>query len=146
MVKKNRREIHVNRATGQRFIGKSKDLVAAEFVMEREMNWAKGAAKSLKDAIVEDVWVIMHFHVTPEQWFVKGGANKGHERKTNPDLSNLYQLPEDCLQSSGIIDNDRLIKAHDWSRVVLSDKCALEIWIVAYDEFKRLEKETWLGS
>lgn len=33
-----------------------------------------------------------------------------------PDLSNLYQLPEDALEKAGILANDKLIGGHDGSR------------------------------
>jgi len=36
--------------------------------------------------------------------------------KRLPDLSNLYQLGEDALEKSGILENDRLISGHDGSR------------------------------
>lgn len=35
-----------------------------------------------------------------------------------PDLSNLYQMPEDLLQYAGVIEDDRLIAGHDGSRRV----------------------------
>ena len=38
--------------------------------------------------------------------------------KATPDLSNLYQGPEDALQHAGILANDNLIKGHDGSRIV----------------------------
>lgn len=43
-------------------------------------------------------------------------TKKGHISKNLPDISNLYQLPEDCLEAAGIIENDRLIDGHDGSR------------------------------
>jgi len=35
-----------------------------------------------------------------------------------PDLSNLYQLPEDVMQKAGIIEDDQQIESHDGSRRV----------------------------
>lgn len=35
-----------------------------------------------------------------------------------PDLSNLYQAPEDVLQKAGVIEDDRQIESHDKSRRV----------------------------
>lgn len=49
------------------------------------------------------------------------GAWKG-DGKSIPDISNLYQMPEDLMQAAGIIDDDRLIQNHDGSaRVCLCD-------------------------
>lgn len=36
--------------------------------------------------------------------------------KRTCDLSNLYEFPQDVLQSAGIIKNDSLIESHDGSR------------------------------
>ena len=41
-----------------------------------------------------------------------------------PDLSNLYQAPEDALQAAGVLADDRLIDSHDGSRrVPMCDVC-----------------------
>ncbi len=41
-----------------------------------------------------------------------------------PDASNLYQMPEDLLQSAKILEDDRQIESHDGSeRVCLCDSC-----------------------
>jgi Holliday junction resolvase RusA-like endonuclease len=43
---------------------------------------------------------------------------------TIPDASNLYQLPEDLLQSAGILADDRQVESHDGSRrVCMCDTC-----------------------
>ncbi len=43
-----------------------------------------------------------------------------------PDASNLYQMPEDCLELAEIIENDRQIESHDGSRrVCLCDGCTV---------------------
>ena len=49
-----------------------------------------------------------------------------------PDLSNLYQLPEDCLQQAGIIENDNLIESHDLSRRLHGPQNELEIFILRF--------------
>jgi len=41
-----------------------------------------------------------------------------------PDLSNLYQMPEDLLEQAGVIENDNQIESHDGSRrICLCDTC-----------------------
>ena len=51
----------------------------------------------------------------------------GSWKSTNaslPDLSNLYQMPEDLLEEAGVIENDRQIESHAGScRVCLCDNC-----------------------
>jgi Holliday junction resolvase RusA-like endonuclease len=39
-----------------------------------------------------------------------------HDSGNLPDASNLYQCPEDLLQSAGVIEDDRLVEHHDGSR------------------------------
>ena len=48
------------------------------------------------------------------------------------DLSNLYQLPEDCMVSAGILENDAYIISHDGSRRLPSPngKDFLEIFVI----------------
>jgi hypothetical protein len=42
-----------------------------------------------------------------------------HRRSENiPDLSNLYEMPQDLLQEAGVLLNDRQIESHDGSRRV----------------------------
>jgi len=41
-----------------------------------------------------------------------------------PDAANLYQMPEDILETAGVLENDRQIESHDGSaRVCLCDTC-----------------------
>ena len=41
-----------------------------------------------------------------------------HDSGNLPDMSNLYQCPEDLLQAAGVIEDDRLVEHHDGSRRV----------------------------
>lgn len=43
-------------------------------------------------------------------WKKEGGSN--------PDLSNLYEMPQDILQAAGVLADDRLIDNHDNSHMV----------------------------
>ena len=54
------------------------------------------------------------------------------------DLSNLYQLPEDALQSAGILENDCWIKSHSGSDIMISpdNKFYLEISLFKLNDFK----------
>ena len=107
VVKKNNRNIFVNKKTGRMFPGKSKKLVSAE-------NWLTMCFKSqlakwgLSLPIQVPVKAQFVFYYPEDEFYTKQGTIS---RKL-PDLSNLYQLPEDCLQAAGVIQNDWQIFSH----------------------------------
>lgn len=96
VIKKNSRTIRKNFKTGARFIGKSFKLEAEETRVHLELLQQKA-----QETITEPCSVQFKFYCGTQ-----------HKR----DLSNLYQLYEDCLQSSGVIADDSLIESHDGSR------------------------------
>lgn len=100
IVKKNNRPIHHNKRTGTRFLGKSKDLVSAEV----DALWQ---IKSQSLDIIEPLPITYKIHIR----FLFYRNNK-----SLADLSNLYEFPQDILQSARIIKNDHLIESHDGSR------------------------------
>lgn len=106
-TKKNSRPIMWNKKTNRPFVGKNKRLVSAE----RELLSAFSELKrDLKiETITYPVSVKMIFEF--ENYYTA----KGIMNKKLPDMSNLYQLVEDCLQKSGIIFDDYLIENHDGS-------------------------------
>lgn len=66
----------------------------------------------IDEPIACDVRAVFKFYFPASVYFNKKGARS----KTLPDLSNLYQLPEDVLQKVGIILNDTQVESHDGSR------------------------------
>jgi Holliday junction resolvase RusA-like endonuclease len=71
------------------------------------------------------------------KFFFNDYYTKKSERRLNlPDLSNLLELPADCLQKVGIIENDTIICSWDGSRRYPSqdEKNYLEISLYVYDE------------
>ena len=113
MVKKNNRPIYKNKATNKVFLGKSNKLVEAENHMISSLrqawfNWPEFP----KNPIAYPVNVKMVFFFNEQEFFTK----KGNVSKHIPDLSNLYQLVEDCLQKASILENDHWIAGHDGSR------------------------------
>lgn len=142
-VKKNRRKIMRNFRTGKSFIGKSEDLHAAEASYISE--FIKAKYKSKLEAITCDVWMIAIFEFKESDLMTKKGVRK----KTSPNLSNLYQIVEDCMQTpkisasgrrthngAGIIIDDDQIRAHDLSRIVSGDETRLHVYLIRYDEAK----------
>ena len=62
-------------------------------------------------------------------FIVKSGPRKGKISQRLPDLSNLYELPQDCLTEAGVIHDDHLICSHDLSRRLIGDRHALEVFL-----------------
>ncbi len=128
LSKKNGRPIFKNRRTGISFTGKSQRLRITEKAMIEQF-----ILQRKKQGIIEPLscrlWTIMHFHFKREDFFTK----KGEISLKLPDLSNLLQLPEDCLQKAGVISNDTLIDSHDLSRRLIGPTNKLEVFILKYE-------------
>jgi len=103
VILKNGKMICFNRKTGSRFI-KSNDRV--ERYNELALVQLRSQWKN-QPPITVPVGIKMlffgHWHRVSE---------------TIPDLSNLYEAPQDLLQKAGILLNDRQIEHHDGSRRV----------------------------
>ena len=122
--KKNNRPIWRGR------IGKSKDLLNAE-------KYLIAAFKSRKNelripTLKGDLWVIFRFY------FKNYHTKDGRRSERVNDLSNLYELPQDCLQAAEVIENDSDIVSHDRSRRLPGKENAIEIEIYQFKEFDRL--------
>lgn len=126
-IKKNRREIHLNRRTGQRFIGKSKRLVSAENYLLQQLLVHKARYKI--DFPFRCAMSCM-FIFKYRDFHAKNGAISRHVA----DLSNLFELPADSLQKAGIIYDDRLIHSFDFSRRMPGEEDELEIFIREFRE------------
>ena len=68
--------------------------------------------KSRVDMIKTPVIAEFTFYFPETIYFTKAGPRS----KKLPDASNLYELPQDCLQKVGILENDTLVDGHDGSR------------------------------
>lgn len=98
MTKKNHRPIY--RAGGRPFIGKSQSLRdAEEFIYWRLIDQKR--KNGILSCIAIPVQITFLFY------------RKTHRRC---DLSNLYELPQDALVKSGVLQDDALIESHDGSR------------------------------
>lgn len=123
-IKKNNRPIHLNKATGQRFPGKSPQLRLMENYLVARF---KEQGSALADPI--DQYVRAEFKFYFKDYYTKKGAMS----MNLPDLSNLYELPQDCLTMAGIIDDDHLICAHDGSRRMPGKENWLEVILWPYE-------------
>lgn len=114
-IKKNNKQIAYNKSNGRRFIISSNKAQAYE-------KWLTLKLKSLKmqknlETIDQLVNVSFKFSFPKSVYYTK----KNEISKRLPDMSNLYQAPEDALQKAGILENDYLIGSHDDSRRTISD-------------------------
>ena len=113
--KKNSRPIfRTGGGKGRAFIGKSPKLVHAEAYLTQELRreWAAYCKALKRDLSPIDYPIHVKFTFMFKDYYTKHGVMS----KKLPDLSNLYELPQDALQRAGIIENDVLIFSHDGSR------------------------------
>ena len=129
-VKKNNRPIYRGR-NGMPFIGKSDLLQSAEGHLTNQLRLELLRLRTFK-TIDRPVWCIYWFFFPENDFVVKKGPRKGKLSGRIPDLSNLLELPSDCLQKAGVIQNDNLICSFDLSRRLPGPQCALEIFIFDY--------------
>jgi Holliday junction resolvase RusA-like endonuclease len=125
VVKKNGRPIFRGR-TGRPFIGKTDKLKSAENILINE--FYKVAREKRHQILSQPLWAIFHFYYPMNQFYTQ----KAEISKKMPDLSNLYELPQDCMQRAGIIRNDSQIKSHDFSRQLPGDRFELEVILQPY--------------
>lgn len=127
ITKKNGRPVFVNPRTGKAFMGKTYALTKAEKHMFIHF---RNKANEMKIDKPFDcrIWFMAHFHIEQSRYFTK----KNEINKKIPDLSNLYELPQDVLTKAGIISDDTLIDSHDGSRRLPSDSNKLEIFLFRY--------------
>ncbi len=125
-TKKNSRTIYINKATGNRFIGKSKRLQLAEDYFHTEL---------LKQLLIFK-YQSMFKYTFPlkDKLEVEYKFYRGDKRKI--DLSNLIELPNDCLQSAGIIADDsqiyKIIAYKDYDKE--NPRCEIIIYTSNYKE------------
>lgn len=130
LAKKNSRVIM--KRGGRVILGKTAALLKAE----RDMLWQLGGQKraiKLQYPIDFPVRCVFKFHCT--NLLTRDKKTKRLRlSETIGDLSNLYQLPEDCLEEAGILAGDHLIMSHDGSRKIQSTQNMLEIFVLKFDE------------
>lgn len=124
LSKKNGRDILLNRKTGRRFPGKSRRLIKAEELLILEMK-SQANTQGLTAPLTRRLWLEARFYFPNNEYYNKDGSIN----RNLPDLSNLYELPQDCLQSAGVIKNDTQIDSHDLSRRLPGGEYRLELYL-----------------
>jgi Holliday junction resolvase RusA-like endonuclease len=110
-IKKNSKQIFMNKKTGHRFIASSNNAKVAE-------NWllSKLQIEKLKQKIDSpidcDINAKFIFYFPKSVYFTK----KGLRSRKLPDLDNLICLPLDCLQKSKIILDDSIVCSLDGTK------------------------------
>jgi len=127
-VKKNGKSLYKNRASGQMFVGSNKRVKEAEKEMCQILQLVKKRHTHLNFPLTEDIHLEVIF--TFKDYFTKHMVR----RKTLPDLSNLIELPQDCLQKVGIIENDSQVCFLDGSRRKPGSENKIEIYLWRCDE------------
>ena len=112
VVKKNNRPIFRGR------IGKGPRLRKAEAYLVEAMHREKIGITAVMGPIDQFIQAKFTFYFPRDKVYTK----KGQVSKHLPDLSNLYELPQDCLTKAKVIQDDRLIQSHDGSRIKVSSK------------------------
>lgn len=109
-ILKNSRRIVIS--GGRRILIGSKKVEAAQI---RALEQLASQHTERGPAFAADAKLNVQFH-----FYIKAKASS----KNLPDLSNLYQFPEDMLETAGVIADDRQIEGHDGSRrICLCDDC-----------------------
>lgn len=122
-VKKNGRNIYRNRKTNRVFLGKSEKLVSAEnYLINHFFNLKFKQRLETIDCAINAQFI---FYFPESVYFTK----KGLRNQKLPDISNLYQIVEDCLETAKIISNDTNIDSHNGSqrRPIANENHYLEI-------------------
>lgn len=132
VVKKNNRPIFKGRG-GKPFLGKSEELKYSELYMCQELRKRANKAELYKP-ITDPLWAMFLFNFEMKDFFVQTGKDKGRPKKTIPDLSNLYEFPQDCLEEAHVIENDNQIWSHDLSRRRVGQENSIEIYLFKYNE------------
>lgn len=109
-------------------IGKSQRLVSAEITLEEHFgNLVRMGCHTFSEPVAVTFWFEFD-----RAWAITKRTKE--LRKTMPDLSNLYELPQDCMQAAGLLKNDGLIRSHDGSRIVIGDAHRLHYCISHFIE------------
>lgn len=123
--KKNNRPIF--RAGGKAFLGKSQALRYAEDKMVLQLRSQRNHLR-IAEPIRHDLWCLLLFFF--KDYHLKKESKRS--QRVN-DLSNLFELPADCLQTAGVIENDSQICSFDLSRRLPGDKNQVEIFLIKYE-------------
>lgn len=125
LIKKNNRPaFSIN---GRGVLGKTSELKKAEKNMCLHLR-SQANKQKIYQPFSGPLWVITHFYYKLEDYITKAGVMK----KTIGDLDNLLCLPLDCLEDSGIIENDSQVCSLDLTRRLVGNETKVDIFILRH--------------
>lgn len=116
----------VFRAGRKAFLGKSQKFRSAEDSMVLQLRSQRNKL-GISEPIGSDLWALCLFYF--ENYNIR---KKNRRNKKLNDLSNLFELPMDCLKTAGVIVDDTQICSFDLSRRLPGMKNELEIFLIEY--------------
>jgi len=122
IVKKNTRPVYINKATGKRFIGKSKRLKEYEDMAVAQLEKQIIREKQDTFPLFEPIKIIYKFY---------------RKDKRRVDCSNMIEAPQDCLIKAGIISDDNIIKKITAEKFYSKDNPRTEIEIEVVNDSSR---------
>lgn len=115
------------RAGNKAFMGKSQKFRSAEDSMVLQLR-SQGNKLGISEPIGSDLWALCLFYF--ENYHIR---KKEIRNKRLNDLSNLFELPMDCLKTAGIIVDDTQICSFDLSRRLPGKSNYLELFLIRYE-------------
>lgn len=110
VVKKNGKSAFFNKKTGHAWVTRKPEAILAE---NNLINYFKFYKNQQLDKTIEgDIHCKFTFIFSEDKYYTK----QMKRSKLIPDLSNLYELPQDALQKADVISDDANICSHDGSR------------------------------
>ena len=128
---------HISKKNSMRIwqgrVGKSPELQIAEDVLLNKLHLER-LKQRLDHTITCDIAV--KFTFVFKDYLTKKKSKKDVPRRSRKvcDLSNLFQMPEDCLTKAGIIGDDSQICSYDGSRRIPGLQNRLDIEITEFKE------------
>lgn len=107
--KKNEKEPGFNITTRKFFVKAKEGAIKSKNELNQRLQIER--LKQRVDLISCDINAKFIFYFPETKFFTK----KGERNKNLPDLSNLYEMPQDCLQFAKIIEDDTYIVSHNGS-------------------------------
>lgn len=143
-VKKNGRNIFFNKKLGRSILTQSADLERAQSELIANLQ-LQARSQQIYKPFEGRLWMMAHFYFPRDRYYTKGGEIS----ETLPDLSNLLELPQDCMQppkviktgkragrtvrqGANIISNDSHIDSLDGCRRLPGNGYKLELFLLRY--------------
>lgn len=145
-IKKNSKNITFNKFLGHSVLTKSAQFEKTQSELIGALT-LQARTQQIREPFQGRLWLMAHFYIPESRYYTKSGQVS----ETIPDLTNLLELPQDCMQQpriaksgkktgkivrkgAGIITNDSHIDSTDGSRRLPWDQESyrLELFLMRY--------------